>query len=167
MVHLAMHDAIQAFERRYESYCIAIPNATGSPVAAASGAARDVLVGLFPAQTSIIDAAYVALNATYVSQGLMVAGDAGESVGAAAASCMLEQRLAADNAGRTTPDSFRGGTGLGEWVATVFTNGQPNAMAADFLATTTPFALKAPDQFRTANPPPHLKSGAYAKAYTK
>ena len=39
MVHLAMHDAIQAFEHRYQSYGDPIPNATGSPVAAAASAA--------------------------------------------------------------------------------------------------------------------------------
>ena len=58
VVHLAMHDAVQAFERRYQPYCSAIPNASGSPVAAASKAARDVLVGLFPLQEAAIDAAY-------------------------------------------------------------------------------------------------------------
>src|SRR5687767_4237356 len=58
VVHLAMHDAVQAFERRYEPYCAAISSASGSPVAAASKAARDVLVGLFPAQIGTIDAKY-------------------------------------------------------------------------------------------------------------
>jgi hypothetical protein len=167
MVHLAMHDAVQAFERRYQPYCVAISNADGSPVAAASRAARDVLVGLFPAQMATIDTAYDALNATYISQGLMVAGDPGELAGAEAAACMLDWRLAADNAKRNTPDSFMGGTGAGEWRPTVLVNGQPIAMAADFLATTTPFAMKESNQFRMANPAPHLTSGAYAKAYNE
>jgi len=43
-VHVAMHDAIQAFEHRYESYAPPIPAATGSPIAAAAKAAHDVLV---------------------------------------------------------------------------------------------------------------------------
>ena len=50
-VHLAMHDAVQAFERRDEPYGAAISNPSGSSVAE-SKAARDVLVGLFPAQTA-------------------------------------------------------------------------------------------------------------------
>lgn len=58
MAHLAMHDAVQAFERRDEPYCVAVSNASGSPVAAASKAARDVLAGLFPTQTAAIDTAY-------------------------------------------------------------------------------------------------------------
>jgi len=41
MVHLAMHDAIQAFEKRYESYGPRITNAAGSAVAAAATAAHD------------------------------------------------------------------------------------------------------------------------------
>lgn len=167
VVHLAMHDAVQAFERRFEPYCATISHASGSPVAAASKAARDVLVGLFPAQIATIDAAYDAFNATYISQGLMTAADAGASVGAQAAACILNQRLAADNARRTTPDSFRGGTRAGEWRPTVLVNNEPIAMSGDFLATTTPFAMKEPDQFRIANPAPHLTSGAYAKAYNE
>ena len=173
VMHVAIHDAIQAFEHRYEPYCEAIPNASGSPVAAASKAARDVLVGLFPGQITAIDAAYNALNATYISQGLMVAGDPGALVGAQAAACILGQRLTADNLNRNTADSFMGGTGIGEWRPTVFTAPpppqvpQPVPMAADFLARTTPFAMKETDQFRMANPPPHITSGAYAKAYNE
>ena len=168
VVHLAMHDAVQAFERRYEPYCATISNATGSPVAAASKAARDVLVGLFPAQTATIDLAYDELNATYISQGLMVAGDAGALVGAQAAACILDRRLASDNANRNTPDSFMGGTGIGEWRPTVPpVNNLPVPMAADFLARTTPFAMKESDQFRVANHAPHLTSGAYAKDYNE
>src|SRR6187397_1749007 len=51
MVHVAMHDAIQAFEGRFEPYCGALPNAAGSPIAAAATAAHDVLVSLFPSQS--------------------------------------------------------------------------------------------------------------------
>lgn len=168
VVHLAMHDAVQAFEHRYQPYCVAVPNATGSAVAAASKAARDVLVGLFPAQTGTIDTAHAGFTATYIANGLMVAGDPGESVGAATAACILDLRLAADNANRATPDSFMGSTEIGAWRPTVLnSNQQPLPMAADFLARTMPFGLKDIDQFRMANPAPHLTSGAYAKAYNE
>ena len=50
MVHLAMHDAIQAFQKRFEPYCGAIANASGSPIAAAATAAHDVLAARFPEQ---------------------------------------------------------------------------------------------------------------------
>lgn len=162
VVHLAMHDAVQAFERRYEPYCAAVAQPSGSPVAAASKAARDVLVGLFPAQTAAIDAAYAGFNATYISQGLMVANDPGAAAGAQAAACILGRRLPGDDERRGTPDSFPGGTGVGEWRPTA-----PVPMAADFLARTPPFAMTSPSQFRMAAPPPHLTSGAYAKAYNE
>ncbi len=58
MVHAAVYDAIQAIEKRYEPYYVEIPEASGSSVAAAVKAARDVLVNRFPAQTDSIDAAY-------------------------------------------------------------------------------------------------------------
>ena len=165
MVHLAMHDAVQAFEKRYEPYCTQIIGATGSPVAAAAKAARDVLVGLFPAQTGAIDTAHTTLTMGYIKQGLMVPGDTGAIAGAQAASCMLDRRLAADNAARNTPDSFMGSTEPGAWRPTVMSGGVFIPMSADFMARMVPFAMKETDQFRTANPAPHLSSGAYAKAY--
>src|ERR1700741_647098 len=56
MVHVAMHDAIQAFKRRFEPYGSPILNASGSPVAAAARAAHDVLVARFPSQSATLDA---------------------------------------------------------------------------------------------------------------
>ena len=98
----------------------------------------------------------------------MVAMDAGEDAGRQAADCILDKRLASDNFHRNTPDSFMGGTGIGDWRPTVPpVNNQPVPMSADFLARMTPFGVKEPDEFRIANPAPHLTSGAYAKAYNE
>src|SRR6201998_735950 len=54
MVHTAMHDAIQAFQGRFELYGAPIPNASGSPVAAAARAAHDVLVARVPSQSTTL-----------------------------------------------------------------------------------------------------------------
>ena len=54
MVHAAIHDAVQAYEKRFKHYAVRIGDATGSPVAAAARAARDVLVNRFPPQTDTI-----------------------------------------------------------------------------------------------------------------
>jgi len=159
MVHIAMHDAVQSYERRFASYCAAIPSPSGSPVAAAATAAHDVLVALFPSQSAALATAYMTFTAQYIQQGLMVAGDPGAVVGQQAAACILG-RLPADNLARSKADTFIGGTGIGEWRPT-----QPTPMTADFVATFKPFAMNSPSQFRTANPPPKLKSGAYVKAY--
>jgi hypothetical protein len=157
MVHAAMHDAVQAYEARYESYC-GSPYAEGSPIAAAAAAAHRVLVASFPAQAATLDAALAASLTTYG-----VTGDAGILVGRQAADCVLV-RLAADNAARAVPDAFIGGTGIGEWRSTLAT---PAPITAEFIATFQPFALKEPSQFRAAQGPPKLTSGAYAKAYNE
>jgi hypothetical protein len=160
MVHLAMHDAVQAYEGRFESYCGSIQNATGSPIAAAAAAAHGVLIALFPAQATAINDA---LDASLAKYG--VTGDAGIVTGQQAAACMLG-RLAADNAKRALPDYFMGGTAPGEWQPTSSTPaGAPLPMVAGFITTFTPFTLKDPAQFRASQGPPHLTSGAYAKAY--
>src|SRR6185503_20658230 len=46
MVHAAIHDAVQAYDGRFEPYAVEITGASGSPVAAVARAAHDVLVAL-------------------------------------------------------------------------------------------------------------------------
>src|SRR5262249_29520791 len=87
MVHLAMHDAIQAFEGRYQSYGAPIPNATGSPVAAAASAAHDVLVDRFPGQKVSLD---TALQNYLMALGLE--GDPGVAIGQQAAAQIVSLR---------------------------------------------------------------------------
>src|SRR5262244_343127 len=58
IVHLAIYDAVESIDRRYEPYHTLVPGATGSLSAAAAKAGHDVLVGLFPAQGAALDAAY-------------------------------------------------------------------------------------------------------------
>jgi len=161
VVHASIHDAIQSYEQRLEPYCSTVPGATGSPIAAAAGAAHRALITTFPSQANALNDALAASLAKY-----SVTGDPGVAVGQAAADCVL-QRLAADNVARATPDSFMGGNAPGEWRPTSFhmVTGNPLPMTADFLATMTPFTLKDPAQFRANNGPPKLTSGAYAKDY--
>ncbi len=162
MVQAAVHDAVQAFEHRFEMYCGPISGATGSPIAAAAQAAHDVLAALFPSQKTAIDDA---LTASLTKYGMT--GNTGVIAGGQAAACVL-QRLAADNAKRAQPDTFVGGTAPGQWRPTSFTADvppKPVPMTAEFVATFTPFALKDPDQLRIANGPPHMNSGAYTKAF--
>ena len=60
VVHLAMHDAIQAYDQRYEPYAGAIAAGEGSAIAAAAKAAHTVLLTKFPMQGIAIDACYAA-----------------------------------------------------------------------------------------------------------
>src|SRR6266487_5653484 len=58
IVHLAIYDAVESIDRRYEPYHAFVPGATGLLSAAAAKAGHDVLVGLFPAQSATLDSAY-------------------------------------------------------------------------------------------------------------
>jgi hypothetical protein len=58
IVHLAIYDAVESIERRYEPYYTLVPAAIGSPSAAAAKAGHDALVGLFPKQSQSLDMAY-------------------------------------------------------------------------------------------------------------
>src|SRR5687768_8763966 len=60
IVQAAVHDAVQAYDKRYEPYATDIQGAAGSPVAAVAKAARDVLANRFPAQAATVHATYLA-----------------------------------------------------------------------------------------------------------
>ena len=157
MVHAAMHDAIQAFQRRFDSYVAPIPSASGSPVAAAARAAHDVLAARFPSQSGILDA----LLDNYLN-GLGLQGDAGLLVGQQAATNILNLR-AGDGSFPSNPEIFVGSTGPGEWRPT------PPAfapMATPWLGVVTPFTIKDATKFRSP-PPPSLESGKYVHDYNE
>lgn len=71
LVHVAIHDAVQAFDKRFEPYHVTIANASGSPVAAVATAAHDVLLNLFPAQAATLNQQY---NDYLTSHGLTLPG---------------------------------------------------------------------------------------------
>jgi hypothetical protein len=164
MVHAAMHDAVQAIEGRFRPYCAAIPNASGSPIAAGATAAHDVLVSLFPAQTGTLNSIYDRYLAA-----LGLTGDPGVLVGQQAAVCILNLRVG-DGRFPPNPEPFYGGTRPGEWRPTSFLPGPPPVpvpMVTPWVATVTPFTLRHPAQFRASRPPPHLTSGKYVKDYNE
>ena len=58
MVHTAMHDSINAIDRRYEGYAIHVQaDANASPEAAAAAAAHAVLLNQIPSQQANLDVA--------------------------------------------------------------------------------------------------------------
>lgn len=157
MVHLAMHDAIQAFERRYDPYGDPIPDATGSPIAAAASAAYEVLADRFPAQAG-------SLHTTFLNylDGLDLEGDPGVGVGQDAAAQIISLRMG-DGSFPSNPEIFTGGTQPGEWRPTLPAFAP---MAVPWLGDVVPFALKSSTQL-FAPPPPHLTSDRYARDYNE
>jgi hypothetical protein len=163
-VHAAIHDAVQAFEQRYEPYHAHISGAAGSPSAAVAQAARDVLAALYPAQTSALDASL----ASYLANNGLPANDPGLAIGAQAAANLLSLRANDGYFPSPPPPPYVGGTGIGEWRPTPSLLPGPPAsnspMAAPWLASARPFVLESPSQFR-AKPPPSVTSRLYTRHY--
>ena len=67
MVHAAMHDAVQAYEKRYKPYPVHIRDASGSRRVAVAKAAHRMLAARFPAQAAALLGIY---NAYLVSHSL-------------------------------------------------------------------------------------------------
>src|SRR5262245_43085730 len=119
MMQLAVHDALNTIERRYEPYLYegrAEPSA--APAVAIAAAARDVLVGVIPAwgkpeqrakAMAIVDSAYSAALAQ-VPDGLPKSQ--GIELGQAAAAAMLTARKAD---GSSVSPQYTPGTAAGQW----------------------------------------------------
>ena len=56
MVHIAMHDALNAIRPRFDQYAYFGRSTGANPIAAAAKAAHDVLVAVYPAQQATLDA---------------------------------------------------------------------------------------------------------------
>ncbi|HEU5135673.1 MAG TPA: vanadium-dependent haloperoxidase [Steroidobacteraceae bacterium] len=157
LVQVAVHDAVQAIDRQFEPYHAEIEagrgGARGRRSAAVAAAAHDVLVGMYPAQATALDATYFNYLA---DKGL--AGDPGLLVGQQVAARILPLRRVNPN---PLPPPFVGGSGAGVWRPT------PPAlspMATPWMGDLDPFTLTSPTRFRAA-PPPALTSDRYTRDY--
>ena len=163
VMHIAVYDAVQSIDRRFEPYHIAVPDASGSRVAAAAAAARTVLANRFPSQAASIGTTY----SSYLATNGIAADDPGVSVGEKAAAAIIALR-AGDGSFPANPAPFNGAGQPGMWRPTPsYLSGTPAAfssMAAPWLAQVTPFAVKSTSQFR-AKEPPALTSREYAEAF--
>lgn len=162
LVQIAVHDAVQALEQRFEPYHAEVRGAKGSTSAAVAAAAHDVLVGMYPAQAASLDATYH----NYLANNGLTA-DPGLSVGQKVAASILPLRRMAPD---PLPAPFTGGTDIGVWRPTDSFQGTPPApapfspMFAPWMATSDPFTLTSPKRFR-ADPPPALTSERYRRDY--
>jgi len=160
-VHIAIHDAVQSFELRFEPYCATDPNASGSPSAATAKAARDVLAGILPLTPPQLAALDLTYNTFLASNGLV--GNAGITTGQLAAACILQMR-ANDGSFPASFPPFNGDTEPGAWRPTAT---PPVSMATPWLGAVVPFALHDSTQLRPAPGPPALTSGLYTRDYNE
>ena len=166
IVQAAVHDAVQAIDRRFKPYQASMPGATGSPAAAAATAAHDVLVAIFPDQTAALDTTYH----EYLAAHKLAKDDPGVSAGQAAAAAVLARRANDGRLPNPVPAPFVGGPAPGQWRPTPSLQPPPPPseapMAMPWLGAVPAFTLKSGDQFR-AKPMPPLKSQEYAKDYAE
>jgi hypothetical protein len=162
IVHIAVFEAVNAIDGRFQSYLNLPPAVAGTSMRAAVGqAARDTLAAMFPSQTPTFDARLAAeLQAVRDPD----AKAKGIQLGHDAAAAILALRA---NDGSDHPEPHIGV----DWT----TSDQPGHWREDPVSQltialgarwneVTPFAMTSADQFRVP-PPPALDSPEYAAAY--
>jgi membrane-associated phospholipid phosphatase len=163
MVHVAMFEAVNAVDRRYESY-LSIPADNGASMdAAIAQAAHDTLNALYPSQAAQCDR----LLADDLRQ--MPAGrakQAGIALGRSIANAIVKRRT---GDGSAHAESLIGvdyipGTGPGEWRQDPISR-IPVALGVKW-GSVTPFVLGSVQAFRVP-PPPALTSREYAEAFNE
>jgi hypothetical protein len=164
LVQVAVHDAVQAIEKRYEPYHFEVERAWGNRSAAVAAAAHGMLVGMFPAQAATLDPVY---HSDLADKGLT--GDPGVAVGEQAAAVILPLRRVNPN---PLPPPFVGRNEIGIWRPTPSFLGAPpvpaplSPMAAPWMGSFDPFTLTSPARLRP-EPPPALTSDRYKRDYNE
>jgi hypothetical protein len=159
MMHIAIHDALNAIDRRYQPYAFDGQAPTGaSAEAAVAAAAHDVLVALFPelpselgltpaAAVDFVEAAYATALAAIPET---PAKTEGILIGQSAAAAILDLR---DADGANTPPfldfSYVPGPNPGDFQ---FIPGYPPFAAFTGWGNVTPFVLSSSSQFRPKEP---------------
>jgi hypothetical protein len=171
MVHVAIHDALNAIERRYHPYALDVRVASdASPEAAVATAAHDVLVDQYnllipalglPSQQATLDAAYTGSLAV-IPDG--AAKTRGIAIGRTAAAAILAVRIADgwDAPPFPVDVNYLEGTQPGEYR---FTPPSPFA-ALTRWGEITPFVLNDGSQFRP-RPPYAVTSKKYTADFNE
>lgn len=158
MMHLAMHDALNAIHREFAPYALKTEAAGADPIAAASQAAYEVALDQYPKQAArwrgILDRTAHATGP---------ARQRAEQIGKAAAAAVRESRKG-DKWDQQAQYRFHP---MGPGVYAEFR--EHSGTPAGFVfgagwAAVKPFALSRPDQFRVG-PPPAINSAEYIAAF--
>ena len=161
IMHAAIYDAVNAIDQRHKPYLVTLPDVppNASQEAAASAAAHEVLVALFPTFKASLDAA--------LQQSLaQIADSKGKTQGIAIGLAVADHILAlrSNDGASAPPIPYIFGTAPGDYQST-----PPNFPTQPQLTQwshVTPFALNRADQFRPG-PPPKLTSDEYTDAFNE
>jgi membrane-associated phospholipid phosphatase len=157
IVQIAVHDALNAINPRYEPYAFVTLTPHASVAAAVAAAARDSLVELVPQAATSINAEYdLVVSAIPDGEGK----DVGIATGQSAAAAILDLRRADDLPSAITKPYLPGPPLPGVYQPTPPLN---FVILAGWREIST-FALKRAGQFHTPAPPP-VKSFKYAYDY--
>jgi hypothetical protein len=153
-MHVAIFDAVNSVDRRYQPYggLISAPKDTSKEAAAAT-AAHGVLAQLFPNDGNELDGALASYLAP-IADG--PAKSDGLKLGEAAATKAVMDR---QSDGADAPDAYRPKTKPGVYVPTPIT-------ASSMWPKVKPFAMTSPAQFRP-QPPIALTSAEWATDYNE
>jgi hypothetical protein len=156
MMHIAMHDALNAIVPKYETYAFKGRDPHADPIAAAASAAHAVLIVHFSEQQAMLDEHLLVSLSPVKGEKRKTAGI---ELGKAAAASILSLRgndgAFQDPIGTVEPSTVPG----------VYQIVPPFEFAyAEFWKTMMPFGLDNPDQFR-CDPFPALSSQQYADDY--
>ncbi len=148
-VQVAVYDAVNAIDRRYQPLAVHIDAPEGaSQDAAAIAAAHRVLVTLFPTQQTTLDAAY-ASSLGGIPDGY--AKTTGIAVGENAATSLLALR-AGDGLEASVPVVL--GSGPGAWQPTPPAPPASPAPVSPWMGQFKPFTYSSPSQFLPKGPTP-------------
>jgi membrane-associated phospholipid phosphatase len=158
ILHASIFDAVNNIDGTYSPYMVRLSNVSrlASQPAAADQAGHDVLVSLYPAFQTTLDAE-LQQDLAQIPEGQEKTD--GVTVGQTVAAQILAFR-STDGANVTLPP-FVPGNQPGDYQFT-----PPNFAPADFIQwpQVTPFALVRADEFRPG-PPPQLTSDEYSRTF--
>lgn len=158
--HLAVYNAVNAIDGRFEPYKYSLTAPAGASAdAAAIEAAYRTLVYLLPDRVGFLSPLYINSLAA-IPNGLDKTN--GQSVGLASANALIALRTG-DGRGANVPYTFPSSPVAGVWILT------PGAAAPQtpWVGQMRPFTFDDPAQFLPDEPPPDLLSSTWADDYNQ
>lgn len=158
MVHLAMHDALQAIDPRFRPFAGVPPAPAADPVTAASEAAYTVALAQYPDRREVLEAERERWTETS-PEGVAAA----RALGSQAARAVLEARR--DDGWDSDPEYRFHPMGPGVYAEFNEHSGTPEGFVFGAgWALARPFILESPSELRVG-PPPEIDSDAYTRAF--